>query len=129
MKITTKTDAPATDAGATSPPPPPDFGADRDAVAVPASREKLESVIIDMDALAQAGFGEICAIAKMALQWMEHPDGIKHIEVVAQALRSIWARSESINDSICFLASDAGCSWVDENSQRRFEAYVAAKRG
>lgn len=128
MKITTKPATPATDAAAITPPPAPDFGADRQAAKAPPERNVLESTIIDMDAVTQGALKEIESVAKMALQWMESPDGVKHLEVVAHALRAIWSRAEQANEVIGHLATEVGCAWVDEESKRRYDAYVIAQQ-
>jgi hypothetical protein len=51
--------------------------------------ERLHGAIGSMDALSQEGFSEISAIAKIALVALEHPEGYRHPENVAQVLRTI----------------------------------------
>lgn len=50
---------------------------------------RLQVAIMNMDSLAQGGFSEISAIAKLALVAMETPYGYLHPETIAQALRAI----------------------------------------
>jgi hypothetical protein len=52
--------------------------------------KQLRETIKLMDCLAQSGFSEISSIAKLALSYLETPDGYRHIDNIANALVAIW---------------------------------------
>lgn len=62
-----------------------------------------------MDALSQEGFGEIAALARLALCRLETPEGSDHIDDVAVALRHILDKSADIREAIHEEAERLGC--------------------
>lgn len=92
-----------------------------------ATPEKLQGTIKDMDALAQDGFSEISAIAKLALAYMERPDSYNHRENIAHALTSIWGKADDTLNNISHEAEKVGCNFVDEAQNRRYAANRAAR--
>lgn len=88
---------------------------------------KLHGVIEDMDALAQGGFSEIRAIAKLALAALQTPEGYLYIENIVQALLAIQGKAEDINNCINCAAEDVGCNFKDERLYARYDAQRAAR--
>lgn len=88
---------------------------------------RLQAAVYDMDCLAQGGFSEISAIAKLALAAMETPDGYRHPETIAQALRAIWGKADDIENCINCEAEEVGCNYRDPNTQRRYAAARAVR--
>jgi hypothetical protein len=83
---------------------------------------QLQAAITDMDNLAQCGFSEISAIAKLALAALETPDGHKFHENIALALQAIWGRANDAENCINYRAEQVGCNWRDPASERRYAA-------
>ena len=88
---------------------------------------KLQSVIEDMDALAQGGFSEISALAKLALAALQTPQGYRDIESIVQALQAIRGKAEDINNCINYTAETVGCNYKDERLYSRYGAQRAAR--
>lgn len=84
--------------------------------------QKLRNLVVDIDCLSQCGFSEISSIAKLALSRLETPDGHRHIDDIANALKAIWGKADEIKSCIYFQAEDVGCNYVDEAQQRRWDA-------
>ena len=74
--------------------------------------KKLRNTVEFIDALAQEGFSEICAIAKLALLALESPEGAGHIRSVAHALRAICGKAGDIENCINGEAEAVGCNYV-----------------
>lgn len=95
-----------------------------------ADATKLRSTLEFVDCLAQGGFSEVAAIAKLALQSLEHPDGYRHLDNIVHALNAIWGKAEHIQSCISSEAERAGCSYVDDAERRRFDARrIACEQG
>lgn len=75
---------------------------------------RLQAAITDMDCLAQSGFSEISAIAKLALAALETPDSYTNLEIIAQALRAIWVKADDIENCVNFAAEQVGCNYKDQ---------------
>lgn len=86
----------------------------------------LQGAVHFMDALAQEGFSEISAIAKLALAALETPDGYRDTETIARALRAIWYKADDIENCINHQAEEVGCNYRDPNAERRYAAHRAA---
>jgi hypothetical protein len=84
---------------------------------------RLQAAVTDMDALAQQGFSEILAIAKLALAAMETPDGYRQPETIAQALRAICGKAAAIENDINCQAEEVGCNYRNPNTSRRYAAH------
>ena len=95
------------------PAPAPDFQSDIN---------KLRNTVEFIDCLAQGGFSEISAIARLALAQLERPEGYKHPEVIAHALGAIWGKADEIMNCINNEAEQVGCNYVDESTTRRLAA-------
>ena len=93
--------------------------------AKPEDIKTLRDTVEFMDSLAQDGFSEISAIAKLALAQLEHPDGYLHPEIIAQALRAIWGKADNIANCINSEAEQVGCNYVDPALTRRQAARAA----
>jgi len=87
-----------------------------------ANIRQLRSAVENMDGLAQEGFSQIAAIAKLALSHMETPHGWQHPEAIAQALEAIQGKAEVQNDCISHEAHEVGCAFADAARLRRFKA-------
>jgi hypothetical protein len=95
-----------------------------------ADATKLRSTLESVDCLAQGGFSEIAAIARLALQSLEHPAGYQRLDNIAHALNAIWGKAEHIQSCISSEAERAGCSYVDDAERRRFDALrIACEQG
>ena len=90
--------------------------------------KSLQGAVNFMDCLAQGGFSEIKAIAKLALAHLEHPDGYHHPELIAHALNAIWGKAEQIENCINSEAELVGCNYVDEAERRRWDAQAATRQ-
>ncbi len=86
---------------------------------------KLRDTVLSIDSLSQNGFSEIATIAKLALARLETPDGYRHLEDPAYALRAIWGNAENTENCINSAAVDIGCNYVDDAQRRRYEARIA----
>lgn len=91
----------------------------------PATPDQLRNAVTFMDCLSNNGFDEIIAIAKLALAWLETPNGYQHLDVVASALNAIWGKAENIQNSIGWEVEQVGCDYVDEHQKRRWDAQRA----
>ena len=79
----------------------------------------LRAMVETIDKLSQDGFSQISATAQLALRWLETPEGYRHLEVIAQALTSIHAKAEYIQNSINGEAEGVGCNYTDAAERRR----------
>lgn len=84
--------------------------------------QKLRNTVNLVDCLAQGGFSQISAIARLALAQLEHPDGYRHPELIAEALNAIWYKAEEVENCINSQAEMVGCNYVDEAQRRRWAA-------
>lgn len=92
--------------------------------------KKLRLAVETMDGLSQDGFAEIAAIAKLALQSLESPDGYRHIDNIVHALKAIWGKAEDVQNCINCEAEGVGCNYVDAAERRRMDArHVAREMG
>lgn len=82
----------------------------------------LMRAITQIDELSTDGFSEIASIAKMALAWMETPKGYNDTEVIAAALKTIWAKADTTENSISYEADQVGCATTHDGLTRRQEA-------
>lgn len=89
--------------------------------------KRLHAAVYDMDCLAQGGFSEIAAIAKLAMVALETQDGYLHPENIANALRTIWGKAYDIENCINDTAEEVGCNYVDPHTKLRHEAQLAAR--
>lgn len=87
----------------------------------------LRTAVQSIDSLSQAGFSEIATIAKFALAWLETPEGYRHTDNIAYALRAIWNTADDIQNCINVQADEVGCGHVDDAQQRRWEARRIAR--
>lgn len=84
--------------------------------------QKLRSVVKDMDCLSQDGFSQVASIAKLALRSLEHPEGHRRLEDLAQAFRAICLKAQDTQDYINAMAEEVGCNFIDIAERRRWEA-------
>jgi len=83
---------------------------------------QLRSAVETMDSLAQEGFAQIAAIAKLALSHMETAHGWRNPEIIAHALTAIQGKAEVQYDCISHEAREAGGAHVDLAQLRRRDA-------
>jgi hypothetical protein len=82
----------------------------------------LKRAITQIDELSTNGFSEIAAVAKMALAWMETPRGYNDTEVLAAALKTIWEKADTTENSISYEADQVGCATDHDGLKRRLGA-------
>lgn len=87
-----------------------------------ATIEQLRNAVTEMDGLAQSGFSEIAAIARLALYAMENPMMSNDLDVFAIAFNAIWSKAKDIENCINVTAETVGCNSVDEAQRRRWDA-------
>ena len=87
--------------------------------------QKLRNAVEFMDCLSQGGFSEIASIAKLALSSLETPDGYRHLDNIANALKAIWGKADDIQNCINSQAEEVGCNYVDDAQRRRWDAQCA----
>jgi hypothetical protein len=93
-----------------------------------ATVQELRNTVLTMDSVSQDGLSEISAIARLALAMLEQPDGYRHPELIAMALRSIYAKSDLTMDCINATAEFVGCNHIDESLRRRHAARTQAQQ-
>lgn len=110
-------------------PAAPAFDADREVTKlrqtleeVSRDRTYLRETINEIDSYSQTGFGDIAAIAKLALLSMEKPMTVIDIERIATVLEFIWDRAGSMEDLIRTSAELAGCPYQNQARQSRMAA-------
>lgn len=84
--------------------------------------QKLRNAVEFMDCLSQSGFSEIASIAQLALSSLETPDGYRHLDNIANALKAIWGKAEDIQNYISSEAEQVGCNYTDDDQRRRWDA-------
>lgn len=72
-------------------------------------------------------FPEIGAIAKLTLLAMETEAIYRQPELIAQALRTIWVKTEDMERGINDRAGSVGFDHRDEPAERRADAFRSAK--
>ena len=75
--------------------------------------EKLRETIESIDSLSQSGFSEIAAIADLALTALKTPDGYRHPQNIAYALKVIRDKARDIENCINAVAEDVSCNYKD----------------
>lgn len=89
--------------------------------------EKLQRAVESMDSLAQQGFSEIAAIAKLALGALQTPSGYVHPETIVQALEVIACKAFDMNNTLNCAAEEVGCNYIDKKLAQRWEARRTAE--
>lgn len=89
--------------------------------------QKLRNAVEFMDCLSQGGFSEIASIAKLALSSLETPDGYRHLDNIANALKAIWGKADNIQNCINSEAEQVGCNYTDDDQRRRWDALRQAR--
>ena len=89
--------------------------------------DKLQETIEFMDSLAQQGFSEIAAIARLALGSLQTPEGYLHLENTVQALQVIVDKAQDIDNCVNCSAEEVGCNYIDEKQAQRREARRTAE--
>ena len=90
-----------------------------------ATPEQLRSVITDMDALAQGGFGQIASMARLALLAMEQPGtyaSVSRMDAIAGVLAAIQSKAEDVDNCLNAMAEGVGCNHEDTNQRKRLNA-------
>ena len=82
----------------------------------------LHATIEVMDNLSQSGFGQIEAIAALALDAMEAANGSSGRDHVATALEAIKGIASDCMNSINGHAEEMGSHWITEPLRRRSAA-------
>ena len=83
---------------------------------------RLRAAVSDIDCLSQQGFGQIAAIARLALMSMEVPAAYRHPDVLATAMDAILNIAKDIQNCINAAAEDVGCNYIDSPERRRMAA-------
>lgn len=91
--------------------------------------QTLRDTVKTMDCLAQRGFDQIEAIARLAILSLETPDGQRNTEALSHALRVIADMAFRTGDSISFEADEVGCRFVDDAHARRLVASSSREPG
>ena len=89
-----------------------------------AALAELRSAVEMMHGLAQDHLGQIGAVAQLALDSLENPNGGSTWSL-CHALELICHLAESADNDIGVQAELVGCSYVDPIRQRRFDACTA----
>lgn len=85
--------------------------------------EQLRTAITEMDGMAQSGFSQIAAIARLALAALETPSAYTtNTENIACALQTISGIAFDIENCINCSAEAVGCNYKDEALERRYAA-------
>ncbi|MDR0215907.1 MAG: hypothetical protein LBJ15_18190 [Comamonas sp.] len=92
-----------------------------------ADTRKLMGAVEFMDGLAQEGFSVIAAVAKLALVSLETPEGHHNLSNIYFALEAIAGKAEEIQNCINHEAEKVGCSYTNDQWNRRRDAAVAAR--
>lgn len=87
-----------------------------------ATPEQLREAVTEMDSMAKSTFGEIAAIAKLALASLERPEAYIDLEGLARILSSIWGKALSAETCIGNYAQEVGCDYKDQAMLRRLDA-------
>jgi hypothetical protein len=94
--------------------------------------KELSNAITTMDCLSSIGFSEIAGIAKLALISLETPEGHRHIDSIACALKAIASKAEDISEIIGCNAEAVGLNYIDDAWLRCLNArhtFLKAERG
>lgn len=89
--------------------------------------QKLRNTVEFIDCLSQGGFSEIASIAKLALSSLETPDGYRHLDNIANALKAIWGKADDTQNCIGREAEQVGCDYTDDDQLRRWAAFRQAR--
>lgn len=91
--------------------------------------QELSGTIEEIDGLAQEGFTQIAAMAKLALLSLEQPDTYKNrlgLADLATVLSMIRCTAGDFQNCINVTAERVGCNSVDKAQRRRLEAQSLA---
>ena len=86
------------------------------------SFKDLQTAIEEIDGYTQSGFGQIGAVARLALLSREQKGAHDTGEDIASALEVIAWIAADIGNLINCTAEKVGCNYVDKRLQRRAEA-------
>lgn len=95
-------------------------------MATPTTKQ-LCNAITEMDSSAQNAFGQIRAIAELALASLEKPETYSTLEGIAKVLIAIGEKARSAEDYINATAEDVGCNYKDPATRRRSDARCQAR--
>ncbi len=90
--------------------------------------ESLQAHINNMDAMSQAAFTKIKAIAKLALYALETPNGVKDLESLGSALEDIAVNADMGMNDVNVEAELAGANFTDDAAHRRLSMQCDARR-
>lgn len=107
-----------------------DFTQPHQAIPKSTDPEKLRNVINTIDAISQAGFGQIEAISNLILKAMEVPNQnpLQLLGDIGKALCCIKYRAEDSLNTINYEAESMGCNYRDMADRRRTAAITNAER-
>ena len=91
----------------------------------------LSTAVNNIDSLSQEGFGQISAIARLAILSFETPEGHypHHSETLAVALSAVRRIADDIENLINSVAEEVGANHIDEKcSSRRKAHYEGAEQ-
>lgn len=87
--------------------------------------QTLRDTVKAMDRLSQRGLNQIEAIARIAIQSLETPDGQRNTEALSHVLHLIADIAFLTGDSVSLEADEVGCRYVDDAHTRRQVAHDA----
>lgn len=83
---------------------------------------QLSTTLHEVDRQVQQGCAEISALAQLALAWLEIPEGLQRMEVVAQALQAMRGSADALAEFSGGEARALHCGFEDPAQVRRGEA-------
>lgn len=92
-----------------------------------ATCQDLRAAVVTMDAICNDGFGQIGAIARLALFALETPSGQINQEDIALGLNAIASLARDMAGAINGEAKAVDCAAEDERSHARLQALIAAR--
>lgn len=86
-----------------------------------ATPECLREVITEIDGLAQEGFSEIAAIAKLAMGHLKTPKGQHDTDTIFNALHAILGKALDTENSVSSAAEEVGCRHLDRSAEEAID--------
>ncbi|KAF5292953.1 hypothetical protein FQR65_LT20175 [Abscondita terminalis] len=98
-------------------------------VASRAKHEQLSTALSEVSWQVQQGCGEVAAMARMALAWLETPRRPRDLEVLASTLQAIRYTAERLGETVEYEAECVECAHEDPAMLRRRAAALACAAG
>jgi hypothetical protein len=94
--------------------------------ATQATADQLSDAVGAIGRLAQQGANEVHSLARLALIWLERPEGCRDLEVVAAALQSIGGTAQRMAEEVEDELHSVHCGYDDPAQMRRLAALSKA---